>query len=144
MLRAFPAGSVRTETIACLPRRPRGIKQRTTDQHMASIQTRIGVAAEQVDQDLCVAWERYPQNLSRTHLSVLLGWELKLESSDGMVAGFIPCEFERLPPLSRQLEINRVQAESLHVGIVYRDLGRPELAVEAIERAITLNPVLLK
>lgn len=82
---------------------------------MASIQTRMGVAAEQVDQDLCAAWERYPRNLPLTHISVLLGWESKLESSNGMVAGFTPGEFERLSPLPKQLEINRAHAESLLV-----------------------------
>jgi len=31
-----------------------------------------------------------------------------------------------------------------NMGIVYRDMGQPELAVEAIEKAVTLNPILLK
>ncbi len=30
------------------------------------------------------------------------------------------------------------------MGIVYRDLGKPKLAVEAIEKAVTLNPILLR
>jgi tetratricopeptide (TPR) repeat protein len=31
-----------------------------------------------------------------------------------------------------------------NMGIVYRDLGKPKLAVEAIEKAVTLNPILLR
>jgi tetratricopeptide (TPR) repeat protein len=31
-----------------------------------------------------------------------------------------------------------------NMGIVYRDMGKPELAVEAIEKAVTLDPVLLR
>jgi tetratricopeptide (TPR) repeat protein len=31
-----------------------------------------------------------------------------------------------------------------NMGIVYRDMGRPDLAVEAIEKAVTLNPILLR
>jgi cytochrome c-type biogenesis protein CcmH/NrfG len=31
-----------------------------------------------------------------------------------------------------------------NMGIVYRDMGRQDLAVDALEKAVTLNPMLLR
>jgi tetratricopeptide (TPR) repeat protein len=43
------------------------------------------------------------------------------------------------------VKANAKHAGAWHnMGIVYRDLGQPELAVAAIEKAVTLNPILLR
>ncbi len=73
----------------------------------------MGLAARQVDTDLAAAQSRYPRSLPRTHFCALQGWEPKLRLVGGMLAGRTPEEFELLPPLLKQLEINRAHAESL-------------------------------
>jgi tetratricopeptide (TPR) repeat protein len=60
-----------------------------------------------------------------------LGWEPKLETINGMVVGFTPCEFERQPPFPKQLEINRAHAESL---LVLDCAGQLELREDDRER----------
>ena len=43
------------------------------------------------------------------------------------------------------VKANAKHAGAWHnMGIVFRDMGQPELAVEAIEKAVTLNPILLR
>ena len=91
----------------------------------------MDVAARQVDLDLLAAEGKYPQSLPLTHISVLLGWEPKLKLVDGMLAGYTPDEFERLPPLPRQLEINRADAESM---LVLDSAGQLELCEDDRER----------
>ena len=98
---------------------------------IATIQTRMGLAAGQVDLDLSAAQELYPQNLPLTHISVLLGREPKQRPVRGMSAGHTPDEFERLPPLSRQMEINRAHAESL---LILDRAGQLDLCEDDRER----------
>jgi len=75
----------------------------------------MGLAARQVDSDLSRAQGRYPEYLAFTHYSVLRGWEPKLKTVGGVLAGCTRAEFGRLSSLPRQLEVNRAHAESLLV-----------------------------
>ncbi len=68
-----------------------------------------------VVRDLWAARQKYPQNLPLTHIALLLGWEPKPSPISGRLAGLTPAEFEQLPPLPKQLEINRAHAQSLLV-----------------------------
>jgi tetratricopeptide (TPR) repeat protein len=95
---------------------------------MASIRTGVSLAADQVDFDLSVARQRYPQKLPLTHIAVLLGRGPKLKPVNGMLAGYTPDEFARLPSLVKQLEVNRAHAESMLVRDVagQMDLGEDD------------------
>ena len=98
---------------------------------MTSAQFQTGDAARQVDFDLSLAQERYPRNLPPTHIAVLSGWEPKLKPDDGMLPGYTPDEFERLPSLLKQLEINRAHAESM---LVLDLAGQSELSEDDRDR----------
>ena len=74
-----------------------------------------GDAALRVLRDLLAARQKYPQNLPLTHVALLSGWEPKLCTVSGRLAGLTPEELEQLPPLFKQLEINRTHAQSLLV-----------------------------
>jgi len=91
----------------------------------------MSIAAERVDSDLSAAKNRYPQSLPLTHTAVLSGWASKLKTVNGVLAGYTPDEFARLPPLSRQLEINRAHAESM---LILDRAGQLDLCEDDRER----------
>jgi tetratricopeptide (TPR) repeat protein len=108
---------------------------------MTSTQFQTGDAARQVDFDLSIARERYPQSLPLTHIARLSGWEPKLDPVSGMLAGYTPVEFEQLSPLPKQMEINRAHAESL---LVLDRAGQSDLCEDdqrrLIQRALGILP----
>lgn len=101
----------------------------------------MGLAVRQVDTLLSEISGRYPVSLPATHIAALQGWQFQLKNVDGLLSGYAPDEFARLPALRRQLEVNRAHAEAMLVLDNTAEVNLPPAEREQLtHRALGILP----